>query len=96
MVSSSFTCPKLFAYLLWELILGDSSGITGYDYLFAKLVIASAIGLLVAHPLKRKLNSGSAKKIANAIALVAVNLALEGQEKTLNKQIDEHKIKGAQ
>ena len=82
--------PSAFAYLLWGLILDNYSGITGYKYLFATLAIVAAIGALVAHRLKRNLDSGSAEKIANAIALVDENLALEGEEKTLNKQMDEH------
>ena len=82
--------PSAFAYLLWGLILDNYSGITGYKYLFATLTIVAAIGALVAHRLKRNLDSGSAEKIANAIALVDENLALQGEEKTLNKQMDEH------
>ena len=82
--------PSAFAYLLWGLILDNYNGITGYKYLFATLTVVAAIGALVAHRLKRNLDSGSVEKIANAIALVDENLALEGEEKTLNKQMNEH------
>ena len=85
--------PSAFAYLLWGLILDNCSGITGYKYLFATLALVAAIGALIAHRLRRKLESGSADKIAKAIALVDENLALEGQEKTFNKQMNQHKIK---
>mgnify|MGYP001967719074 FL=1 len=82
--------PSAFAYLLWGLILDNYSGITGYRYLFGTLAVVATIGALIAHRLKQKLDSGSAEKIANSIALIDEDLSLEGQEKTLNKQMDEH------
>ena len=82
--------PSAFAYLLWGLILDNYSGITGYKYLFGTLAVVATIGALIAHRLKQKLDSGSAEKIANSIALIDEDLSLEGQEKTLNKQMDEH------
>ena len=82
--------PSAFAYLLWGLILDNYSGITGYKYLFGTLAVIATIGALIAHRLKQKLDSGSAEKIANSIALIDEDLSLEGQEKTLNKQMDEH------
>ena len=82
--------PSAFAYLLWGLILDNYSGITGYKYLFGTLAVVATIGALIAHRLKQKLDSGSAEKIANSIALIDEHLSLEGQEKALNKQMDEH------
>ena len=82
--------PSAFAYLLWGLILDNYSGITGYKYLFGTLAVVATIGALIAHRLKQKIDSGSAYEIANSIALIDEHLALEGQEKKLNKQMDEH------
>ena len=58
--------------------------------MFGTLAVVATIGALIAHRLKQKLDSVSAEKIANYIALIDEDLSLEGQEKTLNKQMDEH------
>ena len=75
--------PASFAYLLWGWLLDTYPGNTGYVYMFSGLAVVTGIGIFIAHHLKKRIESGSAKRIAERIETLDKNLNLTGKEKTL-------------
>lgn len=80
--------PSSFAYLLWGWLLDNNEGVVGYQIMFGTLSVVAILGVVVAHLLKRRINTGVAEQIAEKVSRMDQKLGLRGEEKTLSELID--------
>jgi hypothetical protein len=80
--------PSSFAYLLWGWLLDTNEGATGYHYMFGALAVVSTIGMVAAHLLQRRIDSGASGRIAGKVQQIDRDLGLHGDEKILSDLID--------
>ena len=80
--------PSSFAYLLWGYLLDANEGVAGYQLMFGTLCMAGLLGAVIAHRVKRRIETGTQERVAAAVAQLDESLGLEGAEKTLADQID--------
>lgn len=76
--------PSSFAYLLWGWVLDQNTGVSGYRYLFGMLTAVAALGVVIAHILRRRMRDAPAR-IEAKVRRIDAELGLTGEEKTLSQ-----------